>query len=144
MEPKSSSPASGYGGAAKNLERDNCSPPNSPNQPATQSRSKLTVKCREFKPLVRNTLRGFASVYIAEMRITFRDIPVHTKNGKCWAQLPAKAFVKDGELVRNDQGKISYLTMFEWDSRAVADAFSDAVVRAVREHTPDAFEGGAP
>jgi hypothetical protein len=30
--------------------------------------------------------------------------------------------------------------MFAWDTRAVADAFSDAVVRAVLELVPDAFE----
>jgi len=89
---------------------------------------------------VRNTLRGFASIHIAELRITFHDIPLHTKNGKCWAQLPAKAYVKDGALVRDDLGKISYLPMFAWDTKQVADAFSDAVVRAVRELVPDAFE----
>jgi hypothetical protein len=139
MFPKSSNPASGYGGAAKHLERD-CSPPNSPKTPATQARSKLTVRAVEFKPLVKNTLRGFASAHIAEMRITFNDIPVHAKNGRRWAQLPAKAFVKDGELVKNaTTGKINYLPMFVWDSHAVADAFSNAVVRAVLEACPGRF-----
>ena len=128
--------AGGAGVASQNLGRDAASPTR--NQVPGQA--KLTVKCREFKSLTRNTLRGFAEIHIAEMKLTVRDVAVHTKGGRCWAQLPAKPYVKDGELVRNELGKISYLPMLAWDTRAVADAFSDAVVRAVLELVPDAFE----
>jgi hypothetical protein len=106
--------------------------------PATQS--KLTVKCREFKPLIRNTLRGFAEVHIGELRLTIKDVAVHVKGGRCWAQVPAKPQVRDGALVKNDEGKVQYIAMLAWDTRAVADVFSDAVVAAVRALVPDAFE----
>jgi hypothetical protein len=74
--------------------------------------------------------------------LTIKDIPVHTRGERCWAQLPAKPQVKDGALVKNDEGKIQYVPMLAWDTRAVADAFSDAVVRAVRELVPEAFDDG--
>src|SRR5262245_1171749 len=92
-------------------------------QNQTSTQGKLTFRCREFKPLVRNTLRGFAEVHIAELRLTIKDIPVHTKNGKCWVQLPSKAQVKDGALVKNAEGKVQYIPILAWDTRAVADAF---------------------
>jgi hypothetical protein len=103
--------------------------------------NKFTVRCKRFKPLVRNTLRGFADVFIVELKLTISDIAVHTKAGKCWAQLPAKPQVRDGALVKGDDGKIQYIPIMQWDSRAVSDAFSRAAVAAVRELAPDAFEG---
>jgi len=63
---------------------------------------------------------------------------VHVKG--YWAQVPAKPQVRDGALVKNDEGKVQYIAMLVWDTRAVADAFSDAVVAAVRALVPDAFE----
>ena len=102
--------------------------------------SKLTVRCKRFKPLVRNTLRGFADVFVVELKLTICEVAVHTKNGKCWAQLPAKPQVRGGALVKGDDGKIQYVPVLSWDSRAVSDAFSAAAVRAVRELAPDAFE----
>ena len=54
------------------------------------STAKLTVTCTEFRPLGRNTLTGFCNVSIAELKLEIKDIAVHEKAGKCWAQLPAK------------------------------------------------------
>jgi hypothetical protein len=102
--------------------------------------NKLTVRCTRFKPLVRNTLRGFADVFVVELKLTICDVALHSKNGKTWAQLPAKPQVRDGVLVKGDDGKIQYVPMMQWDSRAVSDAFSAAAVAAVRELAPDAFD----
>jgi hypothetical protein len=102
--------------------------------------SKLTVTCNGFRPLVRNTLRGFASITIADMRLTIHDIAIHEKGDARWAQLPAKAQIKDGELVHDRDGKIQYWPVMEFDSRAVRDAFSAAVVRALLEFAPAAFD----
>jgi hypothetical protein len=104
---------------------------------------KLTVRCREFKPLVRHTLRGFATVHIAEMCLAVHDVAVHTKNGKRWAQLPAKPQIRDGTLVKNDDGKVQYVPVMHFDTREVADAFSAAVINAVLELAPKAFSDEA-
>jgi hypothetical protein len=103
---------------------------------------KLTVICESFHPLLRNTLRGFAEITIAEMRLTIRDVAIHQKGEARWAQLPAKPQVKDGALVKDpSSGKIQYTPVMEFDSRAVRDAFSTAVVNAVLECAPEAFDG---
>jgi hypothetical protein len=101
--------------------------------------TKLTLRCKKFKPLVRNTLRGFADVFVVELKLTICDVALHSKNGKTWAQLPSKPQVRDGALVKGDDGKVQYIPMMSWDSRAVSDAFSRAAVAAVRELAPGAF-----
>ena len=35
--------------------------------------SKLTVHCRDWRPCDRNTLRGFATFYIAQLRLSIAD-----------------------------------------------------------------------
>jgi hypothetical protein len=103
------------------------------------SREKLTVTCETFHPMVRNTLRGFAEITIAEMRLTIRDVPIHQKGESRWAALPAKPQIKDGALVKDATGKVQYIHILDFDSREVRDAFSRAVVQALLERTPEAF-----
>ena len=103
---------------------------------------KLRVTCESFRPLVRNTLRGFAEITISEMRLKIRDVAIHQKGDARWAQLPAKPQVKDGALVKDaSTGKIQYIPVLEFDSRAVADPFSSVVINAVLEREPEAFGG---
>ena len=102
---------------------------------------KLTVTCETFHPLVRNTLRGFAEISIAEMRLTICDVAIHEKGVSRWAALPAKPQIKDGTLVKDVTGKVQYVHILDFDSREVRDAFSRAVVQAVLERAPEAFNG---
>jgi hypothetical protein len=106
--------------------------------------SKLTVTCDEFQPVLRNTLVGFAAIRIAELRLAILDVAVHQKGDSRWAQLPAKPQVYcDGELVelvRDDAGRPQYIAMMKFDTPEIREAFSCAVVKAVMEHTPGAFE----
>jgi hypothetical protein len=102
--------------------------------------TKLSVSCRAFRPLHRNTLRGFCKIRIDELRLVIRDVALHEKGGARWAQLPAKPQIRDGELVHDERGKIEYFPLMNFDSRTVSDAFSAAVVRAVLEFAPAAFE----
>ena len=103
--------------------------------------SKLTVICESFHPLVRNTLRGFAEISVAEMRLRIRDVAIHEKGESRWAALPAKPQIKDGTLVKDVTGKVQYVHILDFDSREVRDAFSRAVVQAVLERAPEAFNG---
>jgi hypothetical protein len=107
--------------------------------------SKLTVICTDFKPLVRNTLRGFATIRIAEMRMVIHDVAIHQKGDARWAQLPAKPQInKDGVALRDKTtGKINYSIVIELDDRATRDAFSAAVIAAVLKLAPSVFEEAA-
>jgi hypothetical protein len=100
---------------------------------------KHTISCTAFRPLQRNTLLGFATITIAELKLEIKDVAIHEKNGKRWAQLPSKPQVRDGALVRGDDGKVQYTPIMSFARRAVADAFSAAVIRAVLDRYPEAF-----
>jgi hypothetical protein len=102
--------------------------------------SKLTGSCSEFRSLRRNTLLGFAVVHVDELKLTIRDVAIHQRNDCRWAQLPAKPMLKDGVGVKDADGKIQYSAILEFDSRAVRDAFSSAVIAAVLDASPHAFD----
>jgi hypothetical protein len=102
--------------------------------------SKLTITCEDFKQFHKNTLIGFATVKIEAMRLTIKDIAIHEKNDRRWAQLPAKPQIKDGSVITDSSGKAQYSPIMSFDSREVSDAFSDAVIKAILERDPRAFD----
>ena len=60
------------------------------------------------------------------------------------APLPAKPlFDRDGNPRRTGAGKIKYAKMISFDSRAVADAFGDAVIEALLKFNPTVFDESA-
>jgi hypothetical protein len=103
---------------------------------------KHSLACTDFKPYRKNTLVGFAQIYIAELRLTIRDVAIHEKGTSRWAQLPAKPMLKDGSPVFKD-GKAQYSTILEFDSREVRDAFSRAAIVAILAAAPRAFQEDA-
>jgi hypothetical protein len=101
---------------------------------------KMTLKCQSFRPFQKNTLRGFAEIHVQDMALTIKDVALHEKNNSRWAALPAKPMLKDGTIMKDAEGKAQYANIMEFSSRDVRDAFSAAVVKAVLEHTPTAFQ----
>jgi hypothetical protein len=101
--------------------------------------SKLTLVCKSFRPLEKNTLRGFAEIFVKDMALTIKDVALHQKNTSRWAALPAKPMLKDGTVLKDGDGKVQYVPVLEFSSRDVSNAFSAAVIEAVLKHTPDAF-----
>jgi hypothetical protein len=85
----------------------------------------------------KNTLVGFCSIKIEEIKLTIHDIALHRKGAARWGQLPARSFVRDGEQVVGDDGKPKYLVTLEFEGRAVANAFSHAVWRIVFAEHPE-------
>jgi hypothetical protein len=85
-----------------------------------------------WKPLLKNTLRGFATIKLRN-GLTIYDVAVHTSHGKAWASLPSKPILgADGQAQRDrESGKVRYVPMLEWPDRATADRFSAAVITAV-------------
>ena len=104
------------------------------------STGKFTIQVEGFRPLRRNTLFGFVTVKLPELRLEIRDIAVHQKGSARWVQLPAKPQVRDGELIKDSTGKIQYVHIMDFDSRAVRDAFSARVIASLLEFVPAAFD----
>jgi hypothetical protein len=111
---------------------------------ATAQRSKPTPPCMallEFKPLVKNTLRGFAVLDVPP-GIIVREFSIHEKNGKRWASLPAKPMLDaDGKQIVNHAGHKQYAAPLGWRTRELADRFSARVIELVIAAHPNVFEG---
>ena len=101
--------------------------------------AKMTLVCEAWRPARKNSLLGFATVRIAELRLTIIDVPVNTSHGKVWASPPSKPRIKDGEVVNGVNGKPQYDPVFAFDDREVRDAFSRAVVDAIARFDPHAL-----
>ena len=102
---------------------------------------KLTIVCRDFKPLHRNSLLGFATIEIVELHMRFFDVTIHQKGESRWAQLAAKPQIgKDGNVIRDSAGKIKYSAVTDFRDEATRKAFSHKVCEAVAAFAPDAFE----
>lgn len=93
----------------------------------------------DWKPMRRNSLLGFANVQLGALKI--KDVAVNTSNGRTWANLPSKPMIdRDGNVTRDENGKIRYLPLLEWSSRESSDRFSEAVIAAVEEKNPGATQ----
>ena len=92
---------------------------------------KHTIDCLAFKPLAKNTLRGFARIRIRELHLIVNDVTLHEKGGSRWAGLPGKPQIRDGAVVTDERDKTAYAPVLEFENRAAGDAFSEAVWRAV-------------
>jgi hypothetical protein len=111
-----------------------------PGHQAEQKRMRLIA----WKPLVKNGLRGFATVELP-IGLKISDVPVLISNSKAWAASPSKPQIdKDGLHKKDVNGKPAYAAILEWRDRDLASRFSDAVVALVRAEYPDALDGVEP
>jgi hypothetical protein len=107
---------------------------------AHSPRGKLGLVCVDWRPLARNTLRGFATIEIVEFQLQISDVAVHQRGASTWAALPSRPWIRDGALVLDDNGKPQYSPIFTFTRNAVRDAFSAAVITAVVRFAPHALD----
>lgn len=99
----------------------------------------MPVAILAWRPLTRNTLRGFATVRLGAA-LKINDVAVHRhENGRCWAAMPSKPVIlPDGSAKIGDNGKQIYVPILEWTDRAASDRFSESVVAALEFDHPGA------
>ncbi len=103
--------------------------------------SKLTLSCKSYTPIGKNSLVGKCDLHISELRLTVRGVLILESHGQRWASLPSPAMLdKNGVALRGDDGRIKYANIFTFDTRDVRDAFSRAAIDAVLAFAPNAFE----
>ena len=90
-----------------------------------------TIVCTRWRALERNTLQGFADLYIVRIKMTIRDCALHRKGDKEWIAFPSKPRVRDGAVVMED-GKAVYDPPLVALDDDVKERFRDAAVHAIR------------
>jgi len=93
------------------------------------------ITASDFKPMERNTLRGFVTLRLEPSGLQLNDCSVHEKNGKEWVGLPGKAQIgRDGLLKKTPaSGKILYLPTVEIPHKAASNRFQQAALAAVHK-----------
>ena len=99
----------------------------------------MPVTLLSWKPLVKNTLRGFVNVRLGRSLI-MKELSCHEANGRRWVGLPARPMIDaSGQVKKDDRGKQQYVSILEWSDRDAAGRFSEAVISALEAQYPDAF-----
>lgn len=100
------------------------------------------LRLRAWRPMRRNTLRGFASVTLA-IGLDIDDVAVHATGSRTWVSLPGRPMLDgDGRALRDDSGKIRYALPLRWSTHDLASAFGQRVVALVRAAHPGALDDG--
>jgi hypothetical protein len=100
------------------------------------------IRLIAWKPLIKGSLRGFASVEMP-MGLTLFECAVLISRGKPWVALPSKPVIgQDGKQAR-DGHKPRYAAILRWRDGDLSDRFSAAVVALVRSAHPVVFDESA-
>jgi hypothetical protein len=102
---------------------------------------KLTVHVEEFTPRCSNTLRGFVTIIVPELKLRIiRDLSVHEKGSSRWVALPAKPQLgRDGAARRGEDGRPKYDPILEFTDSKTRNAFGHRVIEALLEFAPAAL-----
>lgn len=110
-------------------------------EPARSAPDRLRVRLISWKPVIKGSLRGFATVELPN-GLRLIEWPVLVGSNGAWATLPSKPVLeREGKHVK-PAGKPEFAPVVEWRSRELADCFSAAVVALIRAAHPDALDGG--
>lgn len=96
------------------------------------------VIIEEFRPMTRNSLRGFARVRMPS-GVVFHDVAIYAKGDEAWASPPSKpAIGRDATQIKRG-GKPVWQPVVSFASKEVRDRFSEAVIGALRVAHPGAL-----
>jgi len=98
------------------------------------------IIAEQFRPLRKNTLRGFARVRFPSGLI-LDEVSIHaSESGKAWAAPPARPVIDpEGNPVRGRDGKLRYAAVVSFSEAKVRTSWSEQCVAAVREKFPQAL-----
>jgi hypothetical protein len=96
------------------------------------------VTISDWKPLLRNTLRGFLTAHLPS-GMNLHDVSVHCRDGIWWASPASKPLRgADGTAMRDAQGKIRYQAIVSFEKTA-RQRFNSAIIDALRLAHPEVF-----
>jgi hypothetical protein len=100
------------------------------------------VIIEEFKPVAKNTLRGFVRVQLPSGMI-MAEVSIHIgADGKPWASPPSRPMVdRDGTAMRDQvTGKTRWQSLITFASGRIRHEWSRQIIQALLKQFPDALE----
>jgi hypothetical protein len=82
------------------------------------------------QPSQSRLLLGRATTELNDLVIN--DIAIFERDGRRWSQMPSEpARNRDGQIVKDEHGKIRYRTPLRWSTRELQDRFSRALITKI-------------
>ena len=101
--------------------------------------STTSPRILDFRSVPKNSLVGFAKVEFPS-RMVINDITILTGERGPWASPPSKPQLdRDGNVLRDQNGKIRYSPIIEFADRETRTRWSNAVIDALRAAHPEAL-----
>jgi hypothetical protein len=94
------------------------------------------IRASDWRPVERNSLRGFITLNLEPSGLVLRDCTVHrTQDGREWIGLPAKPQIdRDGQHRKDPEtGKSLYTAVVEVQGKEAWERFQTAPLAAVRQ-----------
>jgi hypothetical protein len=92
---------------------------------------------RDFTPMARNSLLGFAVIQ-APSGLIFHDVAIHRQGDSMWAMPASKPMLsRDGTQMKDAAGKLRWQPIISFADRKTRERWSSSVVAAVKEQRPE-------
>ena len=93
----------------------------------------------DFRRFHRNTLRGFCRVVLPSGMV-LSEVAVHVDGTRAWAMPASRPMLdRDSTVMRDEGGKIRYVPIVGFASKAHRDRFSDSVIGVLQRSHPEAL-----
>ena len=102
----------------------------------TPEATRPRIKLLSFKPLVKNSLRGFVTLELPN-GLRLIDCPVLISNSRARISFPSRPLLHQK---RDINGKPAYASVVQWRDRGLSDRFSDATIELIRTAHPCALD----
>jgi hypothetical protein len=107
------------------------------------NRDRPRMQLLEWKRVGKGALVAHATVLLPS-GLRIGDVAIFQKDGTQWAQLPSGPMRHaEGELLKDDRGKIRYRSPLKWKTRELQERFSHALIELI-EAERGALDGGTP
>lgn len=87
----------------------------------------MSVQVKEFRKFEKNSLKGFATLFLPSIGLQIKDCTLHESNGKRWVSLPAKPYHKE-------DGSQAYSYIVSFPDRNVYESFQRQALQAIDAH----------
>jgi len=88
----------------------------------------MNLRCTNFRPLSKNTLKGFVDLEFTDIGIIVKECPWHEKNGREWLAFPGRSYTD------KNTGDLKWVNMIDFANADARQAFQDAALKAVYQH----------
>jgi hypothetical protein len=83
------------------------------------------IECTDYRPINKNTLLGYATIYVPKWDLDLYDIAYCQKDGRRWVNFPSKVYAKDGET--------KYSSYYRFRERINYDKFCKSIKEAIEK-----------